>query len=238
LFVGNARRRGHPVPPVVAGYVVVVVLNQLALALVVAAALLTLAIEGRFGRGDALASVLFAAYLLLIGVAVLAALRSRSLVRRLYAWPTRLRARLCRRPTAVHDDTAADELYDSLAVVRSEALRVIPTFGLALAVDLVGVLEVYAAVAAVSGQATITVALLGYGIGTLFGIVGFVPGGFGFVEISLGAVLTASGLPVATATAAVVLYRLAEFWLPVAVGSVAAHASTRWSVHRRLPGIA
>ena len=47
------------------------------------------------------------------------------------------------------------------------------------------------------------------------------PGGIGGVEIGLIGVLVLFGLPVATATAAVLLYRVIELWLPAALGIVA-----------------
>jgi len=62
-----------------------------------------------------------------------------------------------------------------------------------------------------------------YSVSGLFGIVGFVPGGIGFVEVSLSAVLIGFGTSGATAAAIVVLYRLFEWWLPVALGGALAH---------------
>jgi uncharacterized protein (TIRG00374 family) len=47
------------------------------------------------------------------------------------------------------------------------------------------------------------------------------PGGIGGVEIGLIGVLVLFGLPVATATAAVLLYRVIELWIPGALGIVA-----------------
>lgn len=57
-----------------------------------------------------------------------------------------------------------------------------------------------------------------------------VPGGVGAVEAVLVASLTGLGLDGANALAAVVLYRLATFWLPIAPGAVAFRALTRREV--------
>ncbi|WP_402466248.1 lysylphosphatidylglycerol synthase transmembrane domain-containing protein [Isoptericola aurantiacus] len=57
-----------------------------------------------------------------------------------------------------------------------------------------------------------------------------VPGGVGAVEAVLVASLTGIGLDGATALAAVVLYRLATFWLPIAPGAVAFRVLTRREV--------
>ena len=47
------------------------------------------------------------------------------------------------------------------------------------------------------------------------------PGGIGGVEIGLIGTFVLFGLPVATATAAVLLYRVIELWIPAALGIVA-----------------
>ncbi|MBD5787632.1 flippase-like domain-containing protein [Cellulosimicrobium terreum] len=54
-----------------------------------------------------------------------------------------------------------------------------------------------------------------------------VPGGVGAVEAVLVASLTGVGLDGTTALAAVVLYRLATFWLPIAPGALAFRSLTR-----------
>jgi putative oxidoreductase len=62
--------------------------------------------------------------------------------------------------------------------------------------------------------------LLVYGAGAAVGSTGITPGGFGLVELALAAALTASGLSASHALAAVLAYRLVNFWLVVAAGWV------------------
>jgi uncharacterized protein (TIRG00374 family) len=47
------------------------------------------------------------------------------------------------------------------------------------------------------------------------------PGGIGGVEIGLIGTVVLFGLPLATATASVLLYRMIELWIPAALGVVA-----------------
>jgi hypothetical protein len=47
------------------------------------------------------------------------------------------------------------------------------------------------------------------------------PGGLGFVEVGLVALLTAAGIPAPDATLATLAYRLYQFWLPIPAGAVA-----------------
>lgn len=56
------------------------------------------------------------------------------------------------------------------------------------------------------------------------------PGGIGAVEAVLLAALTGLGIASAPALAAVFLYRLSTFWLPIAPGALAFRALTRREV--------
>lgn len=87
-----------------------------------------------------------------------------------------------------------------------------------------GVVMLWAALAAVGGGDRPVLALVAYAITTLFGIVGVSPGGLGFVEVGAVAVLVSVGI----AAAAVVVFRVLQFWLPVAVGVVVS-----WWLRRR-----
>lgn len=227
VFTSRARRRGEPTGPAVAGYLLATVLNHAAFALVLVAAIAALLASGRFTAVDAAASGIFAVYLALHVVVMIAAARSRDLVRRVYAAPSRAADRLRRlvlrrsRPRAV-GHARADELFDAIAVIRATPRRSLPVAGWALSVDLVHVLWVYAAVHAVGGGAGLDAALVAYGVATLFGIVGIVPGGLGFVELGMTATLVSYGVSTPRAAAATVLYRVAELWLPLAAGALAA----------------
>ncbi len=60
--------------------------------------------------------------------------------------------------------------------------------------------------------------LLAYGAGAAVGSTGLTPGGFGLVEVTVAAALTAGGMPSSGALAAVLAYRLVNFWLVLAIG--------------------
>jgi hypothetical protein len=60
--------------------------------------------------------------------------------------------------------------------------------------------------------------LLAYGAGAAVGSTGLTPGGFGLVELALAAALTAGGLAGSAALAAVIAYRLVNFWLIILTG--------------------
>ena len=73
--------------------------------------------------------------------------------------------------------------------------------------------------------------LLVYGSGVAAQSLNIVPGGLGITEGALGLTLVASGLHASQALAAVLLYRLASFWLVASAG----WAVFLWLRHRRQP---
>lgn len=85
--------------------------------------------------------------------------------------------------------------------------------------------------------------LLVYGAGVTAGSTGLTPGGFLLVELTMSAALTASGVPGAKAIAAVLAYRVVNFWLVLLGGwltmAVLTHPAffrVPASVRGRVPG--
>lgn len=224
IFLREAGGKGWPRGRVITGYVLAHVLGQAAFAATLAAALVVLVIDGKLNRGEALATAVFGIYLVSQVVVAVAALRSRSALRTLYALPGRAKGRarlwLGRGASSASDSTeAADELYDAVSWLRDD-LRVIgrPVFH-AVMVEAVGVATIWAVLLALGTGKGLDVALVAYSIGVLFTIVGVLPAGLGFAEASLGAVFISFGVPTATAAAAVITYRLFEVWLPFLAGA-------------------
>jgi uncharacterized membrane protein YbhN (UPF0104 family) len=81
---------------------------------------------------------------------------------------------------------------------------------------------------AIGNAPPIDVILMGYLIGQLGGLLP-IPGGVGGVDGGLIGTLIVYGAPAAEAAAAVLLYRLIVFWLPLLIGAVAF-----WSLQREL----
>lgn len=87
-----------------------------------------------------------------------------------------------------------------------------------LVIDFLGVVMLYACLEAVHQEPSIKVVLAGYAIGTLFLLVTPFFQGLGAVELSMTVVLKGFGIHSGAALAAVVLYRVAEVWVPLLLG--------------------
>lgn len=224
-FLANGRRRGHGRGPVVAAYLLVAVLLEMAFATVLIAALVLVWVDGRLTRSEVIASVVFTVYLAVRVTLLIVAMRSRSTLRRLYQLPRRVIVRvLPNSKTREPDDhRGADEMYDAMAIIRKRPKMAAVALGHAIALEALGTFELWMVMISVGAGRSGVTALVAYAVSVLFTIVGVFPGGLGFVEVSLGAVLSSFGATTAKATAAVVLYRLFEMWIPAAIGAIAAH---------------
>ncbi|MEN8041984.1 MAG: lysylphosphatidylglycerol synthase transmembrane domain-containing protein [Actinomycetota bacterium] len=63
--------------------------------------------------------------------------------------------------------------------------------------------------------------LVAFAGSAVLGMIPITPGGLGFVEVGLSAMLVAAGIPAHDATLATLAYRLFQFWIPIPAGAVA-----------------
>lgn len=82
-------------------------------------------------------------------------------------------------------------------------------------------LALLAALVASGSRPRASVVLLAYVGAILLGMIPITPGGLGFVEAGLAAMLVLAGVPAAQATLATLAYRLVSYWGPVAAGPIA-----------------
>ncbi len=82
-------------------------------------------------------------------------------------------------------------------------------------------LALLAALVAAGARPKATLVLLAYVSAVVLGLIPITPGGLGFVEAGLAATLVLAGVPAAQATLATLAYRLASYWLPIAIGPIA-----------------
>ena len=82
-------------------------------------------------------------------------------------------------------------------------------------------LALLAALTAVGSHPRPTLVLLAYVASMILGMIPITPGGLGFVEAGLTALLALAGVHAADAVTATLAYRLVSYWLPLPAGGVA-----------------
>jgi uncharacterized protein (TIRG00374 family) len=120
----------------------------------------------------------------------------------------------------------AEELADRLlaerdlmrSAIRSRAWLV--AF-LVFAQPLADYAALYVALRAIGAHVSPVAVLAAFIVSNVAGLVPFTPGGLGFVEAGLAAVLVVAGATDADAELAVVTYRLAATWVPCIAGAIA-----------------
>lgn len=105
-----------------------------------------------------------------------------------------------------------------LAVVLRRPRRAVELLGGSGGFLLVNGLGLAAALAAFTPDVPVAAVVAVYLVGGTLGGAAPTPGGLGAVEAALTAGLAATGIVSSTAVAAVLTFRLATFWLPVAIG--------------------
>jgi uncharacterized protein (TIRG00374 family) len=225
-FRAEARRAGLPENSVTASYVLAAMLTEWAFAAMLIASFVVLATDGQLTAPDVLGALVFVLYAGSRVLVLTTAIRDRNRLRKLMRLPSRFWAMVRRRSPRdgiARSDSATDELFDSLQLVRGRLKVLLPAVGHALATEVIAAGTLWTCAQAVGASLGPVQSLVAYSVSSLFGIVGFLPGGIGFVEVSLSAVLVGFGTVGVTAAATVILYRLFEWWLPVAVGGALAH---------------
>ncbi len=180
-------------------------------------ALALLLVIGALAGNASLASAagLFGAFIFIIpGATVLLALRYenfRKLLHQAIAWLVGLSRSIFGVPT--HGVDGLDEFLDRVASLRLPRLGYAEVFGLAVLNWTADCGALACAIRATGQPVPWHSLLLVYGAGAAVGSTGITPGGFALVELALTAALTAAGLHRSTALAAVLAYRLVNFWM-------------------------
>ena len=149
------------------------------------------------------------------GAAVLLALRFetvRKALHRVIAWLVGLSRSIFGVPGQGGVD-GLDEFLDRVASIRMAWLSYAEVFGLAVLNWAADCGALACAIRATGQPVPWHSLLLVYGAGAAVGSTGITPGGFALVELALTAALTAAGLHRSPALAAVLAYRLVNFWL-------------------------
>lgn len=223
-FNADARANGMSVHRSTAGYLLAELANHLGFTVVLIAAVPVISNDDKLSAVDVVAMAVFALLTVAFLAGVIAAARSQDSIRRLHELPNRLRnvvLRRMKRPLhpPITDHHAADDLHEAVTLARSNPKAMLPLAAQALVHQLIGIALLWVVLRSMGLGHGLNVVFVSYVIATLFSIVGFLPAGLGFVEVSMAATLVSYGLSTGQATAAVGVYRLFQLWLPLALGA-------------------
>ncbi len=226
VFLAEGRRRGQPGGLVTTAYTGVVVVSHATFTLTLALVFVMMWFDGHLTRLELAAGGVFGVYAVAQAVLLLSAVRSREACRRVFrlaGMATHAVRRALGRTRAPFSpvDAAADELFDTLASLRRSPAQLMGVLAWGMVVEFAGAALLWCVARALGEPLSPAGALAGYAMTVLFSTVGALPGGLGFAEVSLGAVLSGYGMSVPSIAATVVLYRVGEMWIPLAAGLVA-----------------
>jgi uncharacterized membrane protein YbhN (UPF0104 family) len=196
-----------------AAYLVSREVAHVALAAVVVATLVMLAVDGHLSR-----IFVDSAALLLLSRAMHVALLWFAATQ-----PERLPQ--CRRLNRLRSHAPAFASALRSAVADPRGLLRIAAW--ALAVDALRIVWLWVALHAVGAPTKLDVTVETYGIVAPLGMVSILPAGLGVLDAGLVATLHHSGVTAAAAAAGVLLFRVAELWVPLVAGAGPALAATR-----------
>jgi hypothetical protein len=144
--------------------------------------------------------------------------RARIVANRVINWAVGLVRRIIRKPGL--DPAVLDEFLEQLAGIRLQRYQYAEVFALAVVNWLADCACLACAIKATGEPVPWAGLLLAYGAAAVAGSTGVTPGGFLIVEAALTAALAATGMAPARALAAVLAYRLVNFWMILLGGGV------------------
>lgn len=206
------RRRGASAAASAWAIITVIVAQAIGLSLVLVAAILVALVGGSSHVGPGVTGV---ALVVVVGAGVV--LARRDLVVGLLEGALRAARRLTGRPRGA----LGERLDATLASMRALTLgrrATAASIALAIGLWLADAMCLLAALGAVGARVPWAGLLLAYGVSQVVAALPIAPGGLGLVEGSLTVVLVAYGAARVPALAAVLVYRLANYWLAIALG--------------------
>jgi uncharacterized membrane protein YbhN (UPF0104 family) len=208
------RHRGDPIGPLArsAAYVLGRQVAHIAFAVLILAALVLTSVDGRLSTWLAGgAAIFFVSRVAHIALLWFATTRPQSLPR----WRRLDRVR-------AHAPEIAALLRDAAA--PRKLLRIAAW---AIALDVLRVGWLWVALRAVGASPSVDLAVESYGTVALLAMVSVLPAGLGAVDAGLAATLHHTGMTTATAVAGVLLFRVADLWVPLAAGARPALSAMR-----------
>jgi uncharacterized protein (TIRG00374 family) len=155
-----------------------------------------------------------------LGLGILVALIPGDLERRIANWSAGHRRVALARRIARGPETVADGVRKAFDLMRHPSRGALAVLG-AAGFWATQIAILWASFRAFGVSVPVGVLVMGFFLGMIANLIPFVPGGVGAVDAGLIGAYVLFGLPEATCFAAVLIYRLVAFWMPLPPGVVA-----------------
>jgi uncharacterized protein (TIRG00374 family) len=226
LFLKESNRQGESSLKTITAFMAAYALGYAAFLCVLVISIVLLFVRGSLTTMEVVASALL--FILVIAVASLmtAGLRSEAALEQLLltvispinACSRWLFKRVIVGPEKLQD--SARELFEGVHAMLGRPRSFLVPFGHALAVEFLSASGLLLVALSLNAHLSFELAVAGYALSLLFAILSVTPAGLGFVEVSLVVFLVSTGMTRHEALAVTLGFRLFDFWLPVAVGSL------------------
>jgi uncharacterized protein (TIRG00374 family) len=223
LFMREARQGKHSAGAGVAGYLAASLVSRAAL---VATGVAVLPWFFHSSLGVVVPLIAVGLYALITGAKIALTVLVSSCPERSERWFDRLYRLI---PARRHGQLRPldDSFVSCLRDLKRGPGALVPALGWSILGKLAGGVSVWIAIVAVGGDIRPGPALAAYSLATTAGALSLVPGGVGVVDAALAGSLAGFGVPFITASAATVVYRLFQLWVPLAIGVVGASGLDR-----------
>jgi hypothetical protein len=226
-FMARLRQRGHPLGRAASAAALYLLYDYFAALVVIGLGLVVLIRRNQLGAGEVLASLFLVAFAAAIAFFLYLGMRSAEQFGNALVELGEFGNRLVRPFTKGQPrfDTSrsrvfAQDFASGLELARRSPGGLITPAALALSNKAFLILILFLMFLAFNQPFSTGTLIAAFGINALFSVASPTPGGLGFVEGAMTQVMSANGIPLASATVVTLAYRGITFWFPLLLGFV------------------
>lgn len=242
LFVDDAEKRGQSGARAAIGTVLVLLADLATLIPFLAYGLVALALHRDLKFYDLLGAAIFVVYVTGLTALVVIAGWEPDWIHRLFGWAQRVVNRVgswVKRPDLLKGDWGkknADQFSDAAHQVIHHRKALAWTLFYGTLVDVISLASLYACFLAFRQPIALGPLVAGFSIGVVFWVIAIIPHGVAAEEGMMMLVFTSLGIPGATAAAVTLVFRMVNYWIPLALGFFFLRSVRAFGIGRSMGG--
>lgn len=115
-------------------------------------------------------------------------------------------------------DYVIEEFYEGIKIMRNDKKHFLIPLVFSLVKILLDVITIYLIFLSFNVKISIPIIILGLTIGSVLGIISFLPGGLGIFELTTSGIYTGLGVNFGIALETILIFRFLSYWLPNLIG--------------------